>query len=174
MNLSKLHRRYENCITMKRVGGLYSEGHLSTMSVLTHLRHTNRWGANAKAFSCLVSFIVKYFTWNGPSTTIINWIVLGCFIFYVFIFCKFCFCFNFHFVRHTFKSNILYAKEVSISFGGWAAFSNSWTYLNCTEDMKILLLWRDLGGCTPKGIYQQWVLTHLQHRNCWGANAKAF
>ena len=32
MNLSKLHRRYENCITMKRVGGLYSEGHLSTMS----------------------------------------------------------------------------------------------------------------------------------------------
>ena len=31
MNLSKLHRRFENFITMKRVGGLYSEGHLSTM-----------------------------------------------------------------------------------------------------------------------------------------------
>ena len=73
-----------------------------------------------------------------------------------------------HSHTYLFQSNILYVKKVSVSFGGWAAFSNSWTCLNCTEDIKIVLLRRELGGYT-----QQWVLTHLHLRNRWGVNAKA-
>ena len=46
--------------------------------------------------------------------------------------------------------------------------------LDCTDDMKFVWQRSEMGGYTPKGIYQQWVLTHILSKRRWGANAKAF
>ena len=40
--------------------------------------------------------------------------------------------------------------------------------------MKFVWQRSEMGGYTPKGIYQQWVLTHILRKSRWGANAKAF
>ena len=62
-----------------------------------------------------------------------------------------------HSHTYLFQSNIPYFKKVSVSFGGWAAFFNSITYLNCREDITFVWQQSELGGYTPKGIYKQWV-----------------